>query len=186
MLQNFRKLALAAAISAAPILMVPVQAHAQWYGYGQNNDTQRAYQAGYNNGVNDRSQGKSLNLKTGNWHGINLQAYERGYQDGYRSVRNGRGSGYWGGDRDRDRDRDWDRDRDRDRAYQGGYPYGGAYGQNNDTQRAYQAGYNNGVNDRLHNKALNLKTDNWHGVNLQAYERGYQDGYRSARGGRRW
>ena len=92
MLKTFRNAALALAIGAAPLLMVPAQAHAQWYGYGQNNnDTQRAYQAGYNNGVNDRSRNKSLNLKTDNWHGVNLQAYERGYQDGYR----GGGRGRW-------------------------------------------------------------------------------------------
>ncbi len=59
-------------------------------GYAQNNDTQRAYSAGYNNGVNDRSRNKPLNLKTGNWHGINLQAYERGYEDGYRGGYSGR------------------------------------------------------------------------------------------------
>lgn len=71
----------------------------------------------------------------------------------------------------------------------GGYPAGGGYGgyaQNNDTQRAYQAGYNNGVNDRSRNKGLNLKTGNWHGINLQAYQQGYEAGYRSEGGGRRW
>jgi Ni/Co efflux regulator RcnB len=62
-------------------------------GYAQNNDTQRAYQAGYNNGVNDRMRNKSLNLRTGNWRGINLQAYDRGYQDGYRGG-GGRGRGW--------------------------------------------------------------------------------------------
>src|ERR1700756_2137797 len=99
MLKNFRNAALALAIGAAPLLMVPLQAHAQWYGYGQNNnDTQRAYQAGYNNGVNDRSRNKPLNLKTDNWRGVNLQAYERGYQEGYRSVgRNAGNSPYQGG-----------------------------------------------------------------------------------------
>ena len=65
----------------------------------------------------------------------------------------------------------------------GGYP---GYASNYDP-RAYQAGYNNGVNDRMRNKPLNLTTGNWHGVNLQNYQRGYQDGYRSGGGGRgRW
>ena len=109
---------------------------------------------------------------------------------------------------DHDRhDRDWnkhhDRDHDRDRRYNGNYnngrsypysgnygyyggnsPYYGGYAQNNDTQRAYQAGYNNGVNDRMRNKSLNLRTGNWRGINLQAYDRGYQDGYRG--GSRGW
>jgi hypothetical protein len=186
MLRNLRNfaLALALALGVAPLLMVPVQAHAQWNGYGQNNnDTQRAYQAGYNNGVNDRNRNKSMNLRTDNWKGINLQSYERGYREGYRSSGGyGRGNGgYEGGDRDRDRDRD--------EAYHGGSPYGGGpyggNGQNNDTQRAYQAGFNNGVNDRNKNKSMNLRTDNWRGVNLQAYERGYQDGYRGGGRGRR-
>jgi len=59
-------------------------------GYGQNNVSQQAYQAGYNNGMNDRSRGKSMNLGTGKWNGVNRQAYERGYEDGYRSA-GGRG-----------------------------------------------------------------------------------------------
>jgi hypothetical protein len=70
--------------------------------------------------------------------------------------------------------------------YGGNSPYYGGYAQNNDTQRAYQAGYNNGVNDRMRNKPLNLRTGNWHGVNLQAYERGYQSGYRSGGRGFGW
>jgi len=45
-------------------------------------------------------------------------------------------------------------------------------------RRAYQAGLQNGQNDRRQNKSLNLKTDNWKGQNLTAYQRGYEDGYR--------
>jgi len=70
--------------------------------------------------------------------------------------------------------------------YGGNSPYYGGYAQNNDTQRAYQAGYNNGVNDRMRNKSLNLRTGNWRGINLQAYDRGYQDGYRGGSRGWRW
>lgn len=187
------KLVLAAALAATPVVVLPQAAQAQ------QPDTQRAYQAGYNNGVNDRNQGKPLNLRTGNWKGVNLQAYQQGYENGYRSAgRSGAYNGYgqygnngWHRDHDRDRDRD-DDDRGYNQGYYGNngyYPQGaygpnGYYGQNNDTQRAYQAGYNNGVNDRARNKPLNLKTDNWHGINLNAYRQGYQDGYR--RGGRRW
>lgn len=230
MFKSGMKLLLAAALAATPMVVLPQAAQAQ------QPDTQRAYQAGYNNGVNDRNQGKSLNLKTDNWHGINLQAYRQGYENGYRSGGRGAYGGTYGypqagygygqyGNYGRHRDDDddyygqygnngygygqygnnegWhrhhrdddDRDRDRDRNNQGyygnggyypqaGYGYGnGVYGNNNAMQRAYQAGYNNGVNDRLRNKPLNLKTGNWRGVNLNSYRRGYEDGYRS--GGRR-
>ena len=201
------KLVLAAALAATPVVVLPTVAQAQ------QPDTQRAYQAGYNNGANDRMHNKSLNLRTDNWHGVNLQAYQRGYQDGYQRASNGQygnngyGNNSWGHD-DRwrhhhddddnrgayntdDRWRHHHDDDDNRGAYNGnnGYGYGnqGYYGgaQNNDTQRAYQAGYNNGVNDRSRNKALNLRTDNWHGVNLQAYQRGYEDGYRGGRA-HRW
>ena len=188
MLRNFRRFVLALALAAVPMILVPVQAHAQWWGYGQNgqnNTEQRAYQAGYNNGVNDANKGKAMNLGTGKWNGANLQAYQRGYETGYGSqarntggYRNNGGynnGGYYGGGRDRDGDRDRDRN-------QGSYSYGG-YGQNNNvTQQAYQAGYNNGVNDRNRGKALNTGTGKWNGVNRQAYERGYEAGYRSAGG----
>jgi hypothetical protein len=196
MLKAGMKLVLAAALAATPVVVLPQVAQAQ------QPDTQRAYQAGYNNGVNDRNQNKPLNLKTGNWQGINLNAYRQGYENGYRSAaRSGYGpysggygqNGQYGQDNDRWRGHhdDDDRDRDRNGYNQGYYPQGAygpngnqAYGQNNDTQRAYQAGFNNGVNDRSRGKGLNLKTDNWHGINLNAYRQGYQDGYR--RGGRRW
>jgi len=183
MLRNFRRFVLAVALAAVPMILVPVQAHAQWWGYGQNSTEQRAYQAGYNNGVNDANKGKAMNLGTGKWNGVNLQAYQRGYETGYRSQNRNVG-GYRNNGRDHDWDRDGDRDRDRDRdRNQGAYSYGG-YGQNNVTQQAYQAGYNNGVNDRNRGKALNTGTGKWNGVNRQAYERGYEEGYRSA--GRGW
>lgn len=149
------KMMLVIVLAAAPVMFVPRQAQAQ------NDAEHRAYQAGYNNGVNDRNHNKPLNLKTDNWHGQNLQAYERGYQDGYRSVghgnnweHNGEGNQGWGHDHDNM-----------------------ANGQNDAQRRAYEAGFNNGANDRSHNKPLNLKTDNWHGENLNYYRRGYEDGY---------
>jgi len=162
------KMMLVVALAAASIAFVPSTAHAQ------NDAEHRAYQAGYNNGVNDRNQNKPLNLKTDNWHGQNLQSYERGYQDGYRSA--GRGTGYhnegnqnWGHN-----DNNWDHNNNM------------AGAQTDPERRAYQAGYNNGVNDRNQNKPLNLRTDNWHGQNLQFYERGYQEGYRSSGHGNNW
>ncbi|HUN87888.1 MAG TPA: hypothetical protein VMU28_03800 [Terriglobales bacterium] len=160
------KLALVMSLAATPIAFVPRQAQAQ------SDAEHRAYQAGYNNGVNDRNQNKPLNLKTDNWHGQNLQAYQRGYQDGYRSA--GRGTGYHGEENPNwgHNDNAWDHNN------------GGA--QNDTERRAYHAGYDNGVNDRNQNKPLNLKTDNWHGENLSFYQRGYQDGYRSSGHGNNW
>src|SRR2546423_6505937 len=94
MFHNFRRFVLATALGAAPLVMLPVQAHAQWGNYGQydNNALQRAYQAGYNNGVNDANQRKALNLTTSKWQGANLQSYQRGYESGYRSQSRGAGS----------------------------------------------------------------------------------------------
>ena len=70
------------------------------------------------------------------------------------------------------------------RSYQAGYQNGFSYietswSPESGTQRAYDAGFNNGVKDRLRFKPFNLYTTKWHGYNLQAYERGYRDGYRS-------
>jgi ribosome modulation factor len=140
MLKLATKIVLALAVFATSVLIAPLPAQAQ------NDAQQRAYQAGYQNGVNDRNQNKPLNLSTDNWKGQNLNAYQRGYEDGYGRRGNGRETG--------------------------------AYGLNEAQQRAYQAGYQNGVNDRNQNKRLNLSTDNWKGQNLNAYQRGYREGYR--------
>ena len=153
MMKIAAKIVLALAVCATPVLIAPVPAQAQ------NDAQQRAYQAGYQNGVNDRNQNKPLNLSTDNWHGQNLSVYQRGYEDGYGRHGNGRESGSY------------------DNRAPGGYGQPGAYGQNDAQQRAYQAGYQNGVNDRNQNKRLNLSTDNWHGQNLNAYQRGYREGY---------
>lgn len=178
MLRTATKILLVLALGATPVLIVPRPA------YAQTNAEQRAYQAGFQNGQNDRRQNKSLNLKTDNWKGENLTAYQRGYEDGYRNRGNGQygydnrgynnGSGY-GHDGDHDRDDQarggWNGN--------GGYVGGPAgYGQTDSERRAYQAGFQNGQNDRNRNKSMNLKTDNWKGQNLTAYQRGYQDGYR--------
>jgi ribosome modulation factor len=140
MLKIATNIVLAVAVFATSVFIAPIPARAQ------NDAQQRAYQAGYQNGVNDRNQNKPLNLTTDNWKGQNLNAYQRGYEDGYGRRGNGRETG--------------------------------AYGQNDAQQRAYQAGYQNGVNDRNQNKRLNLSTDNWKGQNLNAYQRGYKEGYR--------
>jgi len=149
------KMMLVIALAAAPIAFVPRQAQAQ------TDAERRAYQAGYQNGVNDHNQNKALNLKTDNWHGENLQAYERGYEDGYHSRQEGDWWHYRGNHND------W-------ASYRDDQP---GFNANNAERRAYEAGFQNGENDREHNKPLNLKTDNWHGQNLETYRHGYEDGY---------
>jgi hypothetical protein len=171
MLRTATKIVLVLALAVTPVLIAPRPANAQ------TSAEQRAYQAGFQNGVNDRNQNKPLNLRTDNWKGQNLTAYQRGYEDGYRGrggqygYNNGYGYGH-------------DGDHDRDDQARGGWNGNGGYvgnpaGYNTDAERrAYQAGFQNGQNDRSQNKPLNLRTDNWKGQNLTAYQRGYEDGYR--------
>jgi hypothetical protein len=123
-------------------------AHAQ-----QVDQDQRAYQIGYQNGVNDAQQGNAMNLKTDDWHGNRLNIYQKGYQKGYDSVK---GYGEHGAMNPNQ--------------YQG------------EDQQAYQAGYQNGMNDAHNNRAMNMATDNWHGDRVNIYQRGYQQGYDSVRG----
>jgi ribosome modulation factor len=49
-------------------------------------EDQRAYQAGYQNGLSDAQNNRAMNISTDNWHGDRLPIYQQGYQDGYRSV----------------------------------------------------------------------------------------------------
>jgi hypothetical protein len=164
MLKTATKIVLVLALGTTPVLLVPSTL------YAQNNSEQRAYQAGFQNGVNDRNQNKPFNLKTDNWHGQNLTAYQRGYEDGYRNRGSRYGNSGYGHDEARG---GWNGN--------GGY-VGSPTGYTTDTERrAYQAGFQNGQNDRRQNKSLNLKTDNWKGQNLTAYQRGYEDGYRNYR-----
>jgi hypothetical protein len=180
MLRTAAKIVLVLALGATPTLVVPRAA------YAQNDAAQRAYQAGFQNGVNDRNQNKPLNLRTDNWHGQNLTAYQRGYEDGYRNRGNGR-YGYDNRSYNNGYGHDHDGDHDRDDQARGGWDGNGGYvggpaGYATDAERrAYQAGFQNGQNDRRQNKSLNLKTDNWKGQNLSAYQRGYEDGYRNGR-----
>jgi len=55
--------------------------------------------------------------------------------------------------------------------------------QQNEIQRAHNTGYQNGVNDARSNRPMNLNTNDWHGDRLTAYQQGYEEGYRSIRGG---
>ena len=104
MLRTATKIVLVLALGATPVLIAPRSAQAQ------TSAEQRAYQAGFQNGVNDRNQNKPLNLRTDNWHGENLSVYQRGYEDGYRH----RGHGNYGYD-----NHGYD-----NRSYNNGYGYG--------------------------------------------------------------
>ena len=170
MLRTATKIVLVLALGVTPVLIAPRSAKAQ------TSAEQRAYQAGFQNGVNDRNQNKPLNLKTDNWKGQNLTAYQRGYEDGYRH----RGNGQYGNNNGYGHDGDHDRDDQARAGWNGNGGYVGApAGYATDAERrAYQAGFQNGQNDRRQNKSLNLKTDNWKGQNLTAYQRGYEEGYR--------
>lgn len=122
-----------------------------WQAY-QDPEAQRAYKAGYQNGVRDLQDNRPMNLNTDDWHGNRLAAYQQGYQEGYRSGSNG-----------------------------GGGEYGWRNYQNTDDQRAYQAGYRNGTIDRQANRPMNMNTDDWHGDRLEIYRKGYEQGYRGDR-----
>ncbi len=175
MLKTVSKFVLVLALGTTPVFLVPRPAQAQ------TDAERRAYQAGFQNGVNDRNQNKSLNLKTDNWKGQNLTAYQRGYEDGYRNRRN---NGQYGYNNGYGHDGDHDRDDQARSGWNGNGGYVGSpagYGNTDAERRAYQAGFQNGQNDRRQNKSLNLKTDNWKGQNLTAYQRGYEDGYRNRR-----
>lgn len=77
------KLVLILTLGATPVLVTTRAADAQ------TSSEQRAYQAGFQNGQNDRSRNRPMNLTTDNWQGQNLTAYQRGYKDGYRGRGNG-------------------------------------------------------------------------------------------------
>jgi hypothetical protein len=148
MLKQIRNLAFCLALGAAPIVVTPVLVHAQAV-----DQDQRAYQMGYQNGVNDAQEGRAMNMQTSDWHGNRVNLYQQGYQKGYDSVK-----GYG-----------------RQNAFNPGQYQG-------EDQAAYQAGYQNGLNDGRNNRAMNMATDNWHGDRLNIYQRGYQQGFDSARG----
>jgi len=121
---------------------------------------QQAYQAGYANGVNAARANRAMNLNSDDWHGDRLAVYQKGYEEGYRSIP----------DRDRHHDHD---------DYAGAVPE--RWSHDGDSQRAYQAGYANGMNAGRRHEAMNVETGDWHGDRLTAYQEGYREGYRNGR-----
>ena len=142
--KQLRSFAFGIALVVTPVALCPVLMQAQ-----QVNEDQRAYQTGYQNGVNAARANRPMNNSTDDWHGDRLTAYQQGYQEGYNSVRSAYGE------------------------------RGGQYTKDPERERAYQTGYQNGVNAAQHNRPMNMNSDDWHGDRLQAYEEGYQKGYRS-------
>jgi hypothetical protein len=154
MKKQLRTLAFLAGIGLMPLCLSPLPAQAQ-----QNQEDQRAYQTGYEHGVNDAQRNRPMNSNTDDWHGQRNTLYREGYEKGYSTVR-----GY-GTHRD-----------------EHGYVAGGQYGNyanDPESQRAYQTGYQHGVRDAEQHRAMNMNTDDWHGERLQAYRQGYEHGYRN-------
>ena len=50
-------------------------------------------------------------------------------------------------------------------------------------QRAYQSGYQHGANDAQKGRSMHIDNDDYSGDGLTAYRQGYEEGYRSVRGG---
>ncbi len=140
MKKHLRSIALMVGIGLVPVCLSPVPAQAQ-------NEDKRAYDAGYQNGVNAARAHKPMNLSTSDWHGDRVNDYQRGYREGYESV-----AGY--GDHDR-----------------------AAYSNDPESRKAYEAGFQNGVRDREQNRGMNEQTGDWKGERLEAYRRGYEEGY---------
>ena len=78
---GLRSLAFFAALGITPVVVSPVVMHAQ-----QVNEDQRAYQVGYQNGVNAARANRPMNMSTDDWHGDRVNFYQQGYQAGYNSV----------------------------------------------------------------------------------------------------
>lgn len=143
-----RSTAFLVGMTLLPLSFSPVLLHAQ-----QVNEDQRAYDNGYQNGVNDARRHKPMNMGTDDWHGDRLNSYQDGYRKGYASA--------------------------------AGYPGAGEpmeahpHYADPEAQRAYDAGMQNGMRDREHNHAMNPNTGDWHGDRLEAYQRGYEEGYQN-------
>ena len=153
MKKQLRSIAFMMGIAFASLCLSPALLHAQ-----QVNEDQRAYDTGYQNGVNAARRNQPMNMNTDDWHGNRLNEYQRGYKEGYESL-----AGH--------------HDYDHDRGYVNAPQY-----QDQESRRAYQTGYQNGVHDAQRNRALNPRTDDWHGNRLQAYQQGYEQGYHSVAG----
>jgi ribosome modulation factor len=146
--KHLRNLTICIALGATPFYAVPLLCNAQ-----QVDEDQRAYQVGYQNGVNDAQSGKPMNLHTGDWHGNRLNIYQNGYQKGYDSVKGYGARGARGPDQ-----------------YQG------------EDRSAYEAGYQNGADDARNNRSMNISTNNWHGDRVNIYQQAYREGYDSVKG----
>lgn len=82
MLKQLRNLAFCIALGLTPFCITPVLSHAQ----SQTELDQRAYQTGYQNGVNAAQSGRAMNMNTEDWHGNRYNIYQEGYQAGYRNA----------------------------------------------------------------------------------------------------
>ena len=87
MVKQVRNLAFCLALAITPFLASPILSHAQ----SQSELDQRAYQTGYQNGVNAAQNNRPMNMNTDDWHNQRLTIYQQGYQQGYNSVRGVRG-----------------------------------------------------------------------------------------------
>jgi ribosome modulation factor len=149
MVKQLRNLAFCFALAMTSFAVSPVLSHAQ----SQSELDQRAYQTGYQNGVNAAQNNHPMNMNTDDWHNQRLTIYQQGYQQGYNSVRGAA-------------------------AAQPGYPAAAAPMQYQDEdQRAYQTGYRNGFNAAKNNRDMNMNTDDWHGNRYTIYQQGYQAGF---------
>ncbi len=149
MLKQVRSLAFCLALGAAPLVISPVMAHAQ-----QVNEDQRAYQTGFQNGVNDAQRNRPMNMSTSDWHGNRVNLYQQGYQKGYESVKG--------------------------HEHEAMGMHGGAAFQGED-RKAYDSGYERGVHDAESRRPMNMNTDDWKGDRLHAYQTGYEQGFHSVR-----
>jgi hypothetical protein len=140
MTKHLRSIALMVGIGLVPVLLTPVPANAQ-------NENQRAYDAGFQNGVNTAREHRPMNLTTGDWHGDRVNDYQRGYREGYESIV---------GHHDQ--------------------PVAD-YAHDPEAQRAFQAGYDRGLRDREQHRGMDEQTGDWHGDRLEAYRRGYEEAY---------
>jgi len=150
MKRNLRVVALLAGIGVALVCVASTNLLAQ-------NEDQQAYQAGYQNGIAAARDHRPMNPNTYDWHGDRLTAYQRGYEQGYRSVE--------GHER-------WEHEQ-----YAGG-PVPDHW-HDAETQKAYQSGFANGVTDAQNRRAMRPNSEDWHGDRLTAYQEGYERGYHS-------
>ncbi len=156
MKKQLRVVAVMLGIGLVPLYLSPVLLHAQ------QSEDQQAYQAGYQNGVNAARSNRPMDMNTNDWHGDRLNDYQKGYQEGYRSIA---GHGAY--------------------AEHDQYANGGEiperWNHDPESQKAYHAGFANGVTDAQNRRAMRPNSSDWHGERLTAYQDGYDKGYHSVR-----